>query len=63
MLKVTQRGSVQCVRELSSQEDHALRWAFGHFAAPEARADGATVVARYQKPARAVGSSVIALAG
>jgi hypothetical protein len=49
MLKVTQRGSVQCVRELSSQEDHALRWAFGRFAAPEARAGGAIVVARYQR--------------
>ncbi|MEA2731227.1 MAG: hypothetical protein QOF70_5702 [Acetobacteraceae bacterium] len=43
------RGSVQHVRELSSQEDHALRWAFGRFAVPEARADGATVVARYQR--------------
>ncbi len=49
MPQVSRRGSVQDVSELSTQEDSALRRAFGRFGDPEARAAGAEVVHRYQR--------------
>ena len=49
MLKVSRRGAVQDVRELSMQEDRALRSAFGRFAEREARPAGAAVIRRYQR--------------
>ncbi len=49
MLKVSRRGAVQDVRELSMQEDRALRPAFGRFAEPDARPAGAAVIRRYQR--------------
>lgn len=46
MLQVSRRGSVQDIAELSTQEDGALRQAFGRFGDPEARAAGADIVHR-----------------
>jgi len=63
MLQVSRRGSVQDVSELSTQEDRALRQAFGRFGDPEARAAGAEVVHRYQRLALAPGCCVAVLAG
>ncbi len=49
MLRVTRRGDVQDVRELSAQEDRAVRRAFGRFPEPDARTAGAAVIRRYQR--------------
>jgi hypothetical protein len=49
MLRVTKRGVVGDVTTLSSQEDGALRRAFGRIHEPEARQGGAAVVQRYQR--------------
>ena len=49
MLKVSRRGAVQDVRELSMQEDRALRSAFGRFSERDTRPAGAAVIRRYQR--------------
>jgi len=49
VLKVSRRGAMENVRDLSVQEDQALRWAFGRSAEPDARAAGAAVIRRYQR--------------
>ncbi|NPD70268.1 hypothetical protein HN018_23135 (plasmid) [Lichenicola cladoniae] len=49
MLKMSRRGTVEVVRELSVPEDQALRRAFGRYAEPEDRAAGAAVIQRYQR--------------
>lgn len=49
MLSVTRRGDVQDVRELSAQEDRALRRAFGRLPEPDARMAGAAVLRRYKR--------------
>lgn len=49
VLKVSRRGAMERVRDLSVQEDQALRWAFRRFAGPDARAAGAAVIRRYQR--------------
>ena len=48
MLRVCRRGEVEETRELTPEEDRALRAAFGRFSVPAARAAGSAVVQRYQ---------------
>jgi hypothetical protein len=49
MLKVSRRGKVEDLRDLSAQEDRALREAFGRWPEPGARPSGAAVVRAYQR--------------
>jgi hypothetical protein len=49
MLTVTPRGRAEGLRELSAQEDRALRDAFGRWPESGARAAGAAVVQAYQR--------------
>jgi hypothetical protein len=49
MLKVTRRGKVEGLRDLSAPEDQALRDAFGRWPEPGARAAGAAVVQAFQR--------------
>jgi len=49
VLKMSRRGTVQDVQELSVQEDQALRRAFGRSAEPDARPAGAAVTRRHQR--------------
>lgn len=49
VLKVSRRGAMEDVRDLSVQEDQAPHWAFGRFAEPDARAASVAVIRRYQR--------------
>lgn len=48
MLKVGPKGQLKGLRDLSPNEDQTLRRAFGRYAEPKARNDGAEIVRRYQ---------------
>jgi hypothetical protein len=48
MLKVCRKEDVAGSRDLTAEEDHALRAAFERFAKPEARSSGSVVVRRFQ---------------
>jgi hypothetical protein len=55
MLKVTRRGKVEGLRDLSAHEDRALRDAFGRWPEPRARPASAAVVQAHQRFGAVIG--------